>query len=500
MNDVKDPYWRAEKQKELKQLIVACCGLWLDAYTDQRYVVAGQAVKVRTEVINRSQIPVHLQSVNIAGQDHNLSEKLDDNELQESAYQVSVPAETPISQPYWLREKHPIGYYHITNQQWVGRPENPPSLTARFHLDIDGTPITLALPLLYKYADPVRGEVQDPLVVTPPVTANMQQEVYVFTSQQPQQINVKLRGYKDGVSGVAHLTAPTGFAVTDNDQPFDLKQAGDEMMLHFSVAPATSVDTSTNGLLSVQLKIGTNTYTRSIRIISHDYIPTITVFPFAEAKAVAVPLKVSGQRIGYVMGAGDKVPQSLQQMGYQVSLLDDADLMTGHIQSFDAIVIGIRAYNTNEGLKYAHERLMNYVQQGGTLVVQYNKNGGLVTQQLGPYPFQVVNKRITDETAAVKFLLPQDPVLRYPNKITEKDFAGWIQERGVYYVDQVDHHYRKPLSMHDPDETPLDGALIVCDYGKGKYVYTGLDFFRELPAGVPGAFRLFANLIAKRQP
>jgi hypothetical protein len=235
-------------------------------------------------------------------------------------------------------------------------------------------------------------------------------------------------------------------------------------------------------------------------VISHDYIPTITVFPFAEAKAVAVPLNTSGHRVGYVMGAGDKVPQSLQQMGYQVSLLNDADLMTGRLQSFDAIVIGIRAYNTNEGLKYAHQRLMEYVRQGGTLVIQYNKNQGLVTRELGPYPFEVVNKRITDETAVVKLLLPEDPVLQFPNKITEKDFEGWIQERGVYYVDRVDGHYRKPLSMHDPDEAPLDGALIVCDYGKGKYVYTGLDFFRELPAGVPGAFRLFANLIAKRQP
>ena len=220
------------------------------------------------------------------------------------------------------------------------------------------------------------------------------------------------------------------------------------------------------------------------------------MFPPAEAKLVSIPLKTEGKNIGYIMGAGDKVPEALRQIGYNVTLLSDAQLSDADLSGFDAIVTGVRAYNTRERLRYVQERLLDYVKNGGTMVVQYNVNGNTVADQLGPYPFRLSRLRVTDENAAVKFLAPDDPVLNVPNKISQADFKDWIQERGLYFVTDVDPHYRKIFSMHDEGESPLDGSLIVCDYGKGKYVYTSLDFFRELPAGVPGAFRLFANLIA----
>jgi hypothetical protein len=248
----------------------------------------------------------------------------------------------------------------------------------------------------------------------------------------------------------------------------------------------------------VHLEVAGKDYDRGIRVIEHGYIPTITIFPPSVAKLVSVPLRMKVQHVGYIMGAGDKVPEALRQVGCSVDLLSDQDLAGGNLQQYDAIVTGIRAYNTRKALKYAQGRLLDYVRGGGTLVVQYNKNFGLVTDHPGPYPFTVTSQWVTDETAPVRFLLPGDAVLNQPNRITARDFDGWIQERGVYFVDQVDSRYRKPLSMHDPGEQPLDGSLIVCDYGKGKYVYTGLDFFRELPAGVPGAYRLFINLISSK--
>lgn len=496
IRQVGDLYWRREKEKEVDRLILACSGLWMDAYATGPYVAPGQKVSVHTEIINRSDVAVSCEGVDIAGEKNGQPEKLERGQLFKSTYNVRIADSTPISQPYWLKEAHPAGYYRIPSQQLVGLPENPPSVVASFHLKVGGQDLTVSRPVVYRYTDPVRGEVRDPLVVTPAVTANIQNEVYVFTSPSPRQVEVKLTSYQDGVSGTAHLAAPPGFSVRDNDAPFSLQHAGDRAVLRFTVVPEPGMDSSREGALTVHLRVGSKDYDRGIRVIDHGYIPTITVFPLASAKLVSVPLKMTGRHIGYIMGAGDKVPEALRQVGYTVDMLSDKDLAGGDLQHYDAIVAGIRAYNTRKSLQYVQDRLLDYVRKGGTLVVQYNKNFGLVTQHLGPYPFTVTSSRVTDETAPVTFLLPEAPVLNTPNKITARDFEGWIQERGVYFVDQTDSRYRKPLAMHDPGEQPLDGSVIVCDYGKGKYVYTGLDFFRELPAGVPGAYRLFINLIS----
>ena len=495
---IPNTYWRHQKTKEVNKLILACSAIWLDAYSSQHYIVAGQPLKVHMDAINRSKVPVSLQSVNIVAQNDALDKKLGYNELKRNDIEVTVPDTTPITQPYWLLKPHPVGYYHIPKQQLVGRPENPPSLTATFHLNIDGQKLAVTRQIMYQYTDPVRGEVRDRMDVSPPVTANIEHNVYVYTSKKSQHVEITLACYKNDVKGTIHLEAPN-FTIQNNDRPFSLKHAGDKTVMRFDVSPSQAIQSSAIDSLTVHLKVNGKDYERGIKEINHDYIPEITVFPVATAKLVSVPLKVSGHNIGYIMGAGDKVPQALRQIGYDVTMLSNNDLSYAPLQHFDAIVVGIRAFNTRDRLKSVHDRLMQYVKDGGTLVVQYNKNFGLVTDELGPYPFEVTSNRVTDETANVTFELPDDPVLNTPNKITEKDFNGWIQERGVYFVADVDSHYREPLFMHDPGESPLGGSLIVCDYGRGKYVYTGLDFFRQLPAGVPGAFRFFANLIAKRE-
>lgn len=497
IRQVPDTFWRDHKEKEVDRLILASSGIWMDATSKQPYVVAGQPLDIQTEIISRSRIPVTLESVDVLGESRSVNGKLEDNKLSRTSYQVNVPKKTLISEPYWLLERHPVGYYNIADQLLVGLPENPPSLTVGFNLNIDGVALTATYPVIYKYTDPVRGEVRDPLAVTPPVTANIQNEVYVFTSAAPQQIQVTLQAFKDHVKGVVHLATRGHFNVGHNDQPFSLDHAGDKTILHFTIGPSGAMSSAGTDQLTVQMRVDGKTYDRRIRVISHDYIPAITEFPIAETKLVSVPMTLSSEEIGYIMGAGDKVPEALTQLGYHVKLLSDEELSNGNLQQYDAIIVGIRAYNTRDRLKYVGPRLMDYVKKGGTVVAQYNKNSGLVTRDLGPYPFTIENLRVTDETADVKFLLPGDPVLNKPNKITEKDFEGWIQERGVYFADHLDAHYRAPLAMHDQGESPLDGSLIVTSYGKGKYVYTGLDFFRELPAGVPGAFRLFVNLIEK---
>ncbi len=236
--------------------------------------------------------------------------------------------------------------------------------------------------------------------------------------------------------------------------------------------------------------------------IAYDHIPAIYYNYYDPARVIKMDLQIAGSRVGYIAGAGDKVPQALEQMGYTVVMLDEKDITTQNLETLDAVVTGVRAYNTNTWLANAYDVLMNYVKEGGVLLVQYNTNNGLgpLQARMAPYPFTVSRNRITDETAAVNFLVPGHPVLNYPNKISQTDFDGWIQERSIYNAENADNNYQRILGMKDPGEKEQDGSLIVANYGKGRFVYTGLVFFRELPAGVPGAYRLFANLIAIPKP
>jgi hypothetical protein len=234
-----------------------------------------------------------------------------------------------------------------------------------------------------------------------------------------------------------------------------------------------------------------------IKQIKYDHIPNITLFPPAETKLIDLNLKIEGKKIGYIPGAGDLVSDALKQVGYDVHELTESEIMTGDLSGYDAIVTGVRAYNVNPRLAVEQPKLLEYVKNGGNLVIQYNNSNGLVTKQIGPYPFKVINQRVTDEDAKVTVSDPQNPVLNYPNTITQDDFTGWIQERGLYFVGDIDANYKAPLKMSDPGESGKNGALIVGNYGTGRFVYTSLAFFRQLPAGVPGAYRLFVNLLSK---
>lgn len=491
-----DGYWKEEKLKELKPLLLNCAGLWMEAYSASPYVTPGQSMQLRASILLQYDQPVTLTGIDFNGSPDKEQQQLEKGEVNNFEKTVQLSDSTAISQPYWLEEKHPQGYYIIRDQRLVGRPENPPAAQVTFHFTLAGLPLQITRAVAYRYTDPVQGEIYKPLVIGPPVTADVESPVYVFTGPQPQKISVKLKTFEASLAGTVELKVPSDFKVQNNDQPFRMSKAGEEQTLQFVLQPAAEVGQNRSETLSVVVKANGKEYTRGIHQITYEHVPAITLFPPAEAKLVSIPLKTEGKNIGYIMGAGDKVPEALRQIGYNVTLLSDAQLSDADLSGFDAIVTGVRAYNTRERLRYVQERLLDYVKNGGTMVVQYNVNGNTVADQLGPYPFRLSRLRVTDENAAVKFLAPDDPVLNVPNKISQADFKDWIQERGLYFVTDVDPHYRKIFSMHDEGESPLDGSLIVCDYGKGKYVYTSLDFFRELPAGVPGAFRLFANLIA----
>ncbi|MCJ8211963.1 PIG-L family deacetylase [Mucilaginibacter sp. RS28] len=492
-----DQYWKQQKSQEIKNLIAACAGLWFESYSAAPVYAIGDNVEVSTQIIVRSDVPVGLNGISFQG------EPVKDRSTQNIAPNIIKTVNAGFiaektTQPYWLKYPHGVAQYkteYLDSTGFVEQktlPQNiAPYMTAIFN--IAGRSIRYDIPVQYKYVDPARGEIYQPLVIAPPVTANVASKDYIFSTQKPQTVQVKLKAFTDAAGAVAIKQLP-GWKISPERIPFEGKKKGDEWTVTFTVTPAdANPRTST---LQVVTTVGDKSYTDGFHQIRYEHIPTITLFPEAQAKLVNIDLKTAGKQIGYITGAGDLVPEALQQVGYDVHELTEAEVMSGDLSRYDAIVIGVRAYNVSQRLVYEQPRLLDYVKNGGNLVVQYNNNAGILVNPIGPYPFTVVNQRVTNENAPVTVTEPADALLNYPNKITPKDFEGWVQERGLYFVSNIDNNYHAPLTMNDPGEAPNKGSLIEASYGKGRFVYTSLSFFRQLPAGVPGAYRLFINLLS----
>ena len=492
VEQVPDTYWRAQKTKGLDDLIAACAGLWFESYAIEPVYALGDSIAVRSQILNRYTTDIKLVNIGIKQNNTHFEggKVLSYNQMQ--TISGSALADK-ITQPYWLAAPHGVGTYILANDTLAGNPENPDKLKIRFVFKIDDKYISFDRELQYKHTDPARGELYEPLVIAPPVTANIESQDYIFNSKQSQSVELKLKSFTKASGSISIKPIP-GWKITPDKIDFTDKNKGDEWMVSFNVVPADNAP-KTNVFEAVVIANG-KPYSMGIRQIKYNHIPTITLFPPSETKLIDLDLKTAGKNIGYIAGAADLVPDALRQIGYDVHMLTENDIMNGDLSVYDAIITGVRAYNVDDRLPFEQPKLIEYVKNGGNLVVQYNNNNGLVMSQIGPYPFRPVNQRVTDETAKVTVLDAQNPVLNYPNKITDADFDGWIQERGLYFVTDIDPKYKTILEMNDPNEKPNDGSLIVTDYGKGRFVYTSLAFFRQLPAGVPGAYRLFVNLLS----
>lgn len=488
-------YWSQVKGKEVLNLIKACSGIWLEATTNQRIYTPGDEFNVSTGIVNRSKLPFILDGVFINNQvgDSVLHKKLDKGEMIKVDKDVDLPDNEDITQPYWIKED-PVGaMFQIPDQTMRGQAENQPPLTAFFRLSIDDTRLVLSTPVRFRENDPVRGEIYNPIAIAPPVTANFENNLFLFTSQKSDEVRVTLKNHKQKSKGELQLVVPESWKVQPASVDFQLDNLNEEKQFVFTIIPP---ENESQTELSAEVKIDGKTYTKSMVTIDYPHIPIQTVFPSAKVKLLRLNIgeKVVS-RIGYIMGSGDDIPKYLRELGFTVDLLTDAELTNGNLSNYDAIIGGIRVYNTNERMAVYQEKILDYVKNGGTYVAQYNTSRGLVVNP-GPYNLQLSRDRVTEEDAKVKFLLPNHPLLNFPNKISEKDFDGWIQERGLYFPNVWDNNYDALLEMNDTGESPKDGSLLYAKYGKGIYVYTGLSFFRELPAGVPGAYKLFVNLIS----
>lgn len=479
-----DSYWKSRKIEEVSDLILACGGIWFESYAPAPKYALGERIPVTTAFIVRR--PGLNVTVNGTALPFNEVQTIHD-----------TYATDRTTQPYWLRQVHGLGRFNVTDRQEIGRPGNADLPKRLITLQINGRTLTFERPIVYKYTHPVRGEVYQPLVVAPRITANLGQKALVFNGDQPKSLEVTFTAHAAGrTMATASLRLPSGWRAEPQQVALDFGDRDDEQQAIFTIYPAQTAALSDSVAVVIH-ENGRAGAASAFREIAYDHIPHIAWFPPASARLSKIETGVSAQRIGYLPGAGDLIPQALREIGLQVDMLSEQDVLSGNLSQYDAIVTGVRLYNVNERIRQLQPRLLAYVENGGTLVVQYNVNGGLKTNNLGPYPLTLTRNRVTDEAAPVTIVDPESRIMTYPNRITAADFEGWIQERGLYFVGEADSRYERPLRMADPGESALDGSLLVARYGKGNFVYTSLAFFRQLPVGVPGAYRLFVNLLAK---
>lgn len=488
--------WKTEKLYQIKQLIVACSGVYMEAICAKQYAALDDTLKVTTNVVNRSAEKIVFKNFYSTGAAILRDSVLPLSETTSATSMLLLSKTADVSQPYWLQQQRTSGMFTVATPTLIGNALSAPASAVTLTLNIGGKDFNFDLPVQFKKLDPSKGEVYQPLYITPPATANFSQEVFITTGLQ-KEVTVNVRAFAKNITGEVQLLLPQGWESSPGKHAFAFEKEGDETMFKFTLQATNSKVNDSVFTIGAQLNINGTLYKNSFEEIKYSHIPTCILLNHCTAKLAAINVKNTAKRVGYIAGAGDKVPEQLKEIGVTVTTINTTEFQKTDLSKFDAIVTGVRAYNTDAHLRNIYPALMTYVKNGGTLLVQYNTNQNLVTNEIGPYPFKISRDRVTDENSAVTFLQPKDSLLNYPNKISEKDFKGWIQERGLYFPSDISSQYKTLLSMNDEGEAPLNNAIIYCRYGKGKFVYTGLSFFRELPAGVPGAFRLLANLISK---
>lgn len=493
-------YWKEVKYEEIKKIIQWSAGLYIEATSSDFSAVTGEIIKANFEIINRSNVEVRLKAITIMPiqKDTIVNLLLNNNKPYKFKTTFTLPKTLSVTNPYWLIAPHTPNMYNVTDQELIGLPETPRALKAKFDVLIGDRLIDFYTDIAYKYEDPVKGEIFRPFEITPPVFVSLDNKAYIFADNKPKKIQLVVKsGTNETISGTLSLKIPTGWNLKPNQFAFSLTKKGEEQTYEFELNPVAQQ--YSEGELTAIATVSGQTYNQKLITISYDHIPTQTITQPATARLSKLDLKKEHKRIAYIMGAGDEIPQSLRQVGYDVTLLNDKDITSSNLKKYDVIILGIRAYNANERLKVHQPKLYEFVRQGGTMIVQYNNNFDLYLEELAPLKMKLSRDRVTVEDAEMRFLLPNHSVLNYPNKITNKDFEGWVQERGLYFPSEWDDQFQAILSCNDPNEPARNGGLLVLPYGKGHYIYTGLSFFRQLPAGVSGAYRLFTNIISLKK-
>lgn len=492
---LEDSHWKEIKSKQIIKIIEACSGLFMEAIAETETITKESKFNLQLEVINRSQSNVKLISINALNIKNEIQNKpLKNNEKVNLQFKdVVVGNEVDYSNLFWLKEQQTEGMYKVSDKSIRILPEISTSFPVIFTMEIEGKTIEFVKNISYKFNNPDDGETYVPFTILPEFTSTIEPKVIIFNSTQPKEISVKVKAHKTNASGKLTLTIPQDWKIEPKEIPFTIEAKNEERKFTFKVYPTKPEITSK---LVAQISTSNGTLDKELVTIQYPHIPKQTILVASESKVVKLDIATKGKNIGYIMGAGDEVNKNLENLGFQVTNLNPNEITTENLKSFDAVILGIRAFNVVDELKFKNKILFDYVANGGNVIVQYNTTNNLITKEIAPYNVKLSRDRVTDENAKVTFLAPNHKVLNQPNKISEKDFTGWVQEQGLYYPNEWSSEFIPILASNDEGETPKKGGLLIAKHGKGNYIYTGLSFFRELPEGVSGAYRLLANLIA----
>ena len=491
ISKLEDQYWKEIKMKEVEDLILQCSGLYIEMTTLSSKKSSEDSVSFNLEIINRSNIKMKLKSISC--KDFNFHKKfsksLKENQKNILKNKTIVPAKLPISQPYWLEKPSSLGAYNVDSLQLIGRAENNPSAEFLISVEVGDATIDYRRPLIFKWNDPVKGEQNKNWIVCPKVTANIDQKVMIFSNESAQKILVTVVAHSANQKGDINIIHPQGWKV-EGPTEYSLKTVDEELVLEYFISPNKNAN---SGVLKVQIN-GVDAH--AMNTIVYDHITEQRWFPKSELQLVHLNLNTVPKKIGYLMGAGDLVDQHLKILKYDINQISTKDLTLKDLKNYDVVITGVRFFNVEEKAPYIANLLLKYVSQGGNLIVQYNTSYRLKTKNFYPYPLQISRDRVTQEDAQVTFLNDSHPVMNFPNKLTKNDFNNWVQERGLYFPNAWSKDYQPIFSWNDFNEEPKKGSLLIAKYGKGYYTYTGISFFRQLPAGVSGAYKLLVNIIS----
>ena len=505
-----DGDWPARKKPELLHAIELAAGLYLDATAERWDVASGSAVQIELTALNRSSAQVQwlgaeLRGFTEAGYDAG-SRELAFNRPDTHAIEAAAPHDLKPSQPPWL--VHPATTaYQLDDPTLIGLPEGPPLAEVVFRVRVGGAELEFVKPVVYRWVDDARGERERDVLAVPEAAVSFTKNNMIFPDASSRRVSVRVQSNQAGKQGRLVLDLPEGWKASPRSYDVGLERLGQESVFDFDVTPPQE---ESGGRLAARLELDGKSVSTGMKVIEYSHIPIQVVFPRAEMRVERTDVVLLSKNIGYVMGAGDEIPEALEQLGATVKLLGETELATGDLSVYDSIVLGVRALETRPDVTAARERLLDYVAKGGTLVVQYNVmlrrgRGNSEDRMLAPYPLEPFTgegdrpDRIVDENSPVEILLPDHPLLQTPNQIRPKDFEGWVQERGLYFMQEWDPRYEAPWTSHDEGQPSIPGGTLYAKYGEGTYVFTAYSWFRQLPNGVPGAYRIFANIVSAGQ-
>ncbi len=475
-----------EKLDQVKNQILKTQGIYFEWTTPNAFGTLDQEIPTRLEIANRSNTVLNFL---LSGQ----TKEIPANETYKTAEKLKI-SEKQLSNPYWLKETPKNNLYVVNNPEVIGQAEILNPVKKIMTIQFGSTKIDFDIPLQQKTVDPSIGELYEPFYIAPSFVANFDQENFIF-SNQAKQIWVEVESFVQNSTATVSLKGSKDWKISA-PQTIDFKEIGEKKKVVFAVEP---ISKNANSNLSAIIEANGKTYNQSLNIVEYPHIDRQIWVKNSQAKIQNLDLKIPAVKIAYIKGSGDDIPSSLKAIGLKVEELDIKNWNASDLKNYDVLILGIRAFNTQPEMGIINKDIWKFVENGGLVINQYNTNRGLLTDEIAPFPLKLGANRISEEDAKMKFLIPTHPIFNVPNTITEKDMNHWVQERGLYFADSWDEKLTPLLEGNDTGESPQKGSLLVGKYGKGMYVYTGLSFFRELPAGVPGAYKLFMNILALKQ-